>query len=128
MTSHAVRRIRQHYHRPLNSPLIAKVFRANKRLISQYSIDQHQIRGFVNTLKDERKRRIRNKRLNLVKQEDNGPQFFSPSRIEAARAYQVSKDAQLAQKQQNIQAKKATAASNKIRKIYKRKIATERSL
>jgi hypothetical protein len=128
MTSHAIRRIQQEYHRAPNSPLIAKLFRANEKLVSQYSIDQHLLKGLANALKAEKKRRKRGKRLNLIGQEEGGPQFFSPSQIEAARAQQVLKDAKEAQKQQSIQDKKARAAINKQEKIQRQKIAAERRL
>jgi hypothetical protein len=82
--------------------LIAKLFRANEKLVSQHSIDQHLLKGLANALKTKKKRRKRDKRLNLIGQEEGGPQFFSPSQIEAARAQQVLKDAKEAQKQQSI--------------------------
>ena len=102
MTSHAIRRIQQEYRRAPSSPLVAKLFKANEQLVSQHSIDQYVLRGLTNALKAEKKRRIRGKRLNLIGQEDIGPQFFSLARIEAARAYQALKDAEEAQKQQSI--------------------------
>ena len=89
MTSHAIRRIQQQYRKAPSSPLIAKVFRANERLVSQHSIDQHVVKGLITALKDEKKKRRRGKRLNLVGDEDIGPQFFSPARVEAARAWQA---------------------------------------
>jgi hypothetical protein len=128
MTSHAIRHIQKQYRKAPSSPLIAKVFRANEQLVSQHSIDQHQIRGLINALKIEKKKRKRGKRLNLIGEEDRGPQFFSPSRVEAARAQQALKDAEEAQKQQSIQARKARAAVNKQDKIQRQKIATERRL
>ena len=72
--------------------MIAKVFRANERLVSQHSIDQHMLNSLANTLKDKKKKRRRGKRLNLVGDEDIGAQFFSPARVEAAQAWQVVKD------------------------------------
>ena len=132
MTSHAVRRIQQQYRKAPSSPLIAKVFRANERLVSQHSIDQHTLKGLVNALKDEKKKRRRGKRLNLVGDEDVGPQFFSPARVEAARTWQALKDAEEVQRQQGIQDKKATAAMKKAQKeeekVQKQQIAIERRI
>ena len=39
----------------------------------------------------EKKKRRRSKRLNLLDQEDSGPQFWSPIKIVAAREYQALK-------------------------------------
>ena len=104
------------------------MFRANERLISQYSINKYRIRGLEKALKIEKKKRKRGKRLNLIGQEEGGPQFFSPSRVEAARAYQALKDAKEAQKQQRVQDRKAKAATNKQEKMQRQKIATEKRL
>ena len=86
MTSHAVRRIQQQYRIAPNSPLLAKVFLANERLTAQHSIDQHTLKGLMDTLKAEKKKRQRGKRLNLLGEEGSRPQFFSPARIEAIKA------------------------------------------
>lgn len=132
MTSHAARRIQQQYRKAPSSPLIAKVFRANERLVSQHSIDQHMLKGLVNALKDEKKKRRRGKRLNLVGDEDMGPQFFSPARVEAARAWQAVKDTEEVQRQQGIQDRKAIAAIKKAQKeeekVQKQQIAIERRM
>jgi hypothetical protein len=77
----AVRRAQREFRITPNSPLFDRIFRANKRLAAQYSIDQHVVKRLVTALKNEKKRRIRNKRLNLLGEEDSGPQFFSPARI-----------------------------------------------
>ena len=81
MTSHAVRRLQQQYRKAPSSPLLTKLFRANERLVSQHSIDQHTLNGVIGALKLEKKKRRRGKRLNLVKEEDFGAQFFSPARV-----------------------------------------------
>jgi hypothetical protein len=81
MTCRAVRRAQREFRITPNSPLFDRIFRANKRLAAQYSIDQHVVKRLVTALKNEKKRRIRNKRLNLLGEEDSGPQFFSPARI-----------------------------------------------
>ena len=132
MTSHAVRHIQQQYRKAPSSPLIAKVFRANERLVSQHSIDQHMVKGLITALKDEKKKRRRGKRLNLVGDEDTGPQFFSPARVEAARAWQALKDVEEAQRQQEIQDRKAIVATKKAQKeeekVRKQQIAIERRL
>jgi hypothetical protein len=81
MTYRAIRRAQRQYRNTPDSPLLAKIFRGNKRLTAQHSIDQHVVKGLVTALKDEKKRRKRSKRLNLLGEEDSGPQFFNPGRI-----------------------------------------------
>jgi hypothetical protein len=50
----------------------------------------------------EKKKRKRGKRLNLLSEEDNGPQFSSLARIQAAREYLAQKETkELAEKQAN---------------------------
>jgi hypothetical protein len=64
----------------------------------------------------EKKKRQRGKHLNLLGEEDSGLQFFSPGRIQAARERQEAKKAEEAQRQLDIDARKALAAANKQRK------------
>ena len=91
-TCRAVRRFQKAYTKNPDPRLLTKLFRANLYLASQHSIDQHIESGLTEALRDEKKRRRRGKRLNLVGEDDHGPQFFSPCRIQAARDYQESKD------------------------------------
>ena len=126
MTSYAVRRIQQQFRLAPNSPLLAKVFRANERLTAQHDIDQHEVRGLKDALRAEKKRRQRGKRLNLLGEEATGPQFFSPASIEAARARQASKDDEEVQRQRDIQEKKAQADNRKAEKVKQQKIAAEK--
>ena len=99
-------------------------------LASQHKIDHHIKIGLVGALKDKKKRRHRGKRLNLSGEDDSGPQFFSPGRVQAARDYQDSKEAEEAQRQRDIQDKKVAAANKKVEKdkekIQKAAAAVER--
>lgn len=111
MTNHAVRRIHRTYKNAPSSPLLAKILRANERLAAEHSIDQHIIKGLNLALREEKKRRQRGKRLNLVGEEDSGPQFFSPGRVQAARDRQTAKEEEKIQRQQQMEEKKASAAA-----------------
>ena len=88
------------------------------------------LKGLEQSLKNKKKKKQLNKRLNLVGEEDGGAQFFSLEQIMAAREFQASKEAEEAQRQQNIINKKAIAAANKQKKeaekLKRAKIATER--
>ena len=96
--------------------MLKKLFRANERLTSQHSVDQHIIKGLTVSLRNEKKKRQRGKRLNLLGEEDSGPQFFSPQRVQAARQFQATKDTEEVLRQQQILDKKALAATRKAQK------------
>ena len=64
-----------------NPELLEKLFRANLVLATQHEIDRHVKQGLIGALKDEKKRRRRGKKLNLLGEEGSGPQIFSPARI-----------------------------------------------
>ena len=74
------------------------------------------IKGLCNTLQDEKKRRKRGKRLNLLGEEDSGPQFFSPRRVQAAREFQAAKEEEEAQRQLDISEKRRQATAKRLQK------------
>jgi hypothetical protein len=49
------------------------------------------VKGLITALQDKKKRRKRGKRLNLIEEENSGPQFFSPEKIQTARDCQATK-------------------------------------
>jgi DDE superfamily endonuclease len=89
-TARAVRRLLK------SSPTQKKVAlleRAVLRLATNLEIQSFENRGLQVAITQEKKRRQRNKRLNLLGEEDTRvPQFFSPKRILAAKAFQESKE------------------------------------
>ena len=74
----------------------------------------------------EKKKRQWGKRLNLLGEEDSGPQFFSPGRVRAAREQQEAKKVEEAQRQQDINTRKALAAANKQRKEIEKQQRVEK--
>jgi hypothetical protein len=116
MTSRAIRRIQRAYEKAPVKSMLALIFRANERLAAQHSIDEHVRKGLTEALRHEKKKRQRGKRLNLLGEEDSGPQFFSPARVQAARDWQAIKDTKEALRQQGIVDKKALAAAKKQQK------------
>ena len=95
---------------------MSKILRVIERLTAERSINKHVINGLLEALKQEKKRRKRGKRLNLLGEEDSGAQFFSPTRIQAAREYQVIKEEDELIKKQGISERKARAAAKKKQK------------
>jgi len=83
------------------------VFKANVALASQVSIDQHIINGLHTALNLERQKRKKGKKLNLVGEDDIGPQFYSPCRVRRALAFQDEKEAEEQADQDRIANKKA---------------------
>jgi hypothetical protein len=72
---------------------MCKIMQANIQLAAQVSIQQHIIKGLTRALKLEKKKRQRGKALNLVGEEDSGPQFYSLGRIRHAQDFQGEKEA-----------------------------------
>jgi hypothetical protein len=57
------------------------------------SIDQHIINSLYAALKLERQKRKKGKKLNLVKEDNIGLQFYSPDRVRRALVFQSEKEA-----------------------------------
>ena len=74
-------------------------------------IYRYEAQGFELALRLEKKKRSRGKRLNLLGEEDVGPQLFSPSRIALARLHQTEKAEAERQRKQEIERRKAQAAA-----------------
>ena len=116
MTGRAVRRTQKAYEKQSTRALLFKIFTVNERLAVNESINQHVIRGLLDALKNEKKRRKRGKKLNLLGEHHFGSQFFSSGRVQAARVYQAAKDEEKSRKQEDMAEKRAQAIANKILK------------
>ncbi|SLM37363.1 hypothetical protein LPUS_07185 [Lasallia pustulata] len=130
MTGRAVCRLQKAYKKALSEPLVAKLFRANERLTAKNSIGTHMILGFTAALREEKRRRKRGKRLNLLGEKESGPQFFSPGRVTAARTWQAEKEEEEQQCRQDIESSKALVAFKKLQKeeekLQKAAVAVEK--
>ena len=91
-TCRAIRYFQKAYKKNPDLQLLTKLFRANLYLVSQHSIDCHIESRLTEALKNKKKRKRYGKQLNLVGEDNIGPQFFSLCCIQAARDYQESKD------------------------------------
>ena len=58
-------------------------------LLIQHAVDKHIKKGLIETIIGEKKRRQRGKKLNILGEEDHGPQFFSPTTLIWARDRQA---------------------------------------
>jgi hypothetical protein len=84
LTTKSIRYFQISYHRSPNPEKLQLLFKANEILATQHSINEHTKRDLVETIKDEKKKRQREKKLNVLGEEDYGLQFFSPTTIKRA--------------------------------------------
>jgi hypothetical protein len=92
-TPQTVRGIRQLVKSSPSRQKEALLQRAVLRLATKFDIQSFETRGLRTAITQEKKRRQRNKRLNLLGEQDDGvPQFFSPQRVLAAKAFQEGKE------------------------------------
>ena len=76
MASRDVRRFEKAFKGNPKPELLEKLFRANLTLATHHEINRHIEQGHIGALKHEKERRRRGKKLNLLGEEDSGPQFF----------------------------------------------------
>ncbi len=86
------------------------------RLSAQSSIQQHENLGLRKAIKIEQKKRQCGKRLNLIGEEGSGPQIFTPSQVDLARAYLASKENAEQARKDEIAEKKAASAAKRAQK------------
>ena len=116
MGCQSIQKMHRAYQRSPTVKRLNFILHANVRLAAQHSIDKHTLSGLVRALKEEKKKRSRGKRLNLMGEESNGPQFYSLCTIHRAKAYALEKEALEQANRDRIASKKVVAAANKVRK------------
>ena len=121
ITCRGVQNLHRVYTRAPSSPILRRILRSNLTLAAQHSVNLHVQNGLVESLKEKKKRRRRGKHLNLCGETDSGPQFFSSSRVQAARDCQRAKETEEAKRLQAIVDKKVAAAADKLRKKNEKK-------
>ena len=102
-----------------------KVKRSLHHISVQNSVLHHEITGLKEVLKTQKKHKKKSKTLELQHHKDyhGGAEFYSPSRVEEARARERTKQ----QEQKAEELKKAEMAELRhANKLYKEKIAQER--
>ena len=116
MTCRAVRRVHKAYQKSPCAKRLTYILNANSRLAAANSIAQHTISGLIRALKTEKKKRSRGRRLNLVREDDNGPQFYSPTRVLRAKEFASKKDVEEQENRDRIDQNKATALAKRLQK------------
>src|SRR5450432_394276 len=128
LSCHAIRRTHRQYRLDPTKEKLEVIFRSHERLAAQDSINKHVISSLQRSIQIEQKKRKKGKRLNIVGEEDNGPQFFTPGRVRAAIEYQAQKeDQEEVEKQAKID-NKARKALEKEEKEARKKLALEERL
>ena len=113
LTSKSIRQFQISYRNDPTNEKLHLLFKANERLAVQHAVDEHTKRGLIETVKEEKKKRQRGKKLNLLGEENHGAQFFSPTTIKHAQDVQAVKAAE-------AEADKARIVSNKIANAAKK--------
>src|SRR5450432_1305833 len=128
LTCRITRQAHREYKKAPTRKGLELIFRGHEQLAAQDSINKHIIKGLQQSLQLEKRKRNRGKRLNLVGEEDCGPQFFTPERVRAAIAYQAEKEREEeAEKQAKID-NRARKALEKEDKEVRKQLATEKRL
>lgn len=104
--------------------------RAVLRLATKFDIQSFENRGLRMAITQEKKRRQRGKRLNLLGEEATAaPQFFSPQRVLLAKAYQEGKEqAEEEGKRQRAIQKEEAAYKRRELQAEKQELAIQRQL
>lgn len=121
LSSHAMRQLARHGHLNPRDTYIQALLRGSEQLAAQVSCLQFENKGLLEALKVEKKKRARGKRLNLVGEEDNGPQLFSPSRVKAARDFISAKEQEIDQRKKLAEEKKIQQQEKKAREEIEKK-------
>jgi hypothetical protein len=113
MTSKSIRRAQRAYKSNPIKENLDLILRSQERLAAQHKVDKHIQSGLFESLKTERRRRNKGKRLNLVGEEDSGARLFHSSQVRAALAFEAEKQAKEAVEKAAKDAKKALIVENR---------------
>jgi hypothetical protein len=125
----ALRRAKRQWRENPSEELVKKLLKANETLHVRAKIAEHRCEGLRESLQDEKKKRKRGKKTNLVGEEDSGPQLYHARRIARARAVQDEKDAITEQEMINKELKKtAKQAAKQQKELEKQEKQAEKEI
>jgi hypothetical protein len=116
-----VRRLRRGWLKSPSKTNVEKAFRGLDILAAQASISLHRVKGLEETLRREKKKKQRGKRLNLLREEDFGAQFYGPDQVQEARDFQTDKEEAETLRQKELSDKRDAAALKKAEKEEEKK-------
>lgn len=114
MTSKAVRRLQRAYEKDPQPYLWEKLKRLQQALVAQHEIDEHKMQGLYETLKEEKKRRCKGKRLNLLNEEGGKAQLYDADKVRRAKEIAREKANKEAQQDADKQLKKEENIARKL--------------
>ena len=116
----SIRHFQTDYRKNPTKLKLEKLFKANIELSTQADLDRHTKEGLIGALNEEKKSRVRGKRLNVLGEEHTKPIYFSTANVRLAQARLTEKQAFEKSERIRIDAKKVTQAENKARKDAKK--------
>jgi hypothetical protein len=109
----ALRKAKKEWRINPNKALIEKVLKANEKLYTHAQIAEFRCEGLREALQDEKKKRNKGSKLDLIGKPYTGTIFFSPPKIDSTRDYKNMKDTEIQQKIIDKEVKKAAQKAKK---------------
>lgn len=100
---------------------ILVILQGSEKLAVKVDVLEFENKKLIKALKVEKQKKNRGKQLNLLNEEDNGPQLFSPSRVQTAQEFIIAKKAEKEQYRKNIEKKKEEQQKKKMQKEIEKK-------
>src|SRR5436190_15965013 len=100
---------------------LERIIRGSEKLAAMNDCLQHEVRGLKEAISLEKKKRKHGKRLNLLGEEDIGPQLFSPAQIAQAQLIASEKEKAERQRKEEIENRKAQASALCMKKAQEKK-------
>jgi hypothetical protein len=111
----SIRYFQNDYRKNLTKLKLEKLFKANIELSTQAELDRFVKEGLIGVLKEEKKSRVRGKKLNVLGKEHTEPIYFFAANVRLTQARFTKKEAFKKSERARIDAKKIVQAEKKIR-------------
>ena len=121
LSSYAMRQLARKGHLNVWDNYILAMLRGSEQLAAKADCLEFENKRLMEALKAERKKRNRGKRLNLFGEEDDGPQLFSSSRVQAARNFAHDKEVEKEQYKKDVEERKKEQQRRKVQEEIEKK-------
>jgi len=111
----SIRHFQNDYRKNPTKLKLEKLFKANIELSTQAELDRFVKEGLIGALKEEKKNRVRGKKLNVLGKEHTEPIYFSAANVRLAQARFAKKEAFEKSERARIDANKVARAEKKAR-------------
>ena len=119
LTTKSIRRVQRAYETNPSPRKLEILFRSQQQLAAQHEIDKHVQKGLFKTIKEEKQRRRRGKRLNLVGEEAGSAELWDIAKILHTQELAKQKTDKAIQDKDNKAAEKVAKAKDKLEKAIK---------